>query len=127
MKVKYTEEYLDKDFESKSESAEQQFENPPDVKTAREVAGKNELLALTLGLKELLRQKLAEQVRGQFPEVWYSPKAYQSVFESNRAKLDARGVSGIKEQRVEFLAVAKKNDKVRNQIKLMTEMEDVEI
>lgn len=127
MVVRVNEEYLDQNFDSKVEKAELEVPVHADVDAARTACGDLELQILNLGLQAMARLQLIEVCRSKFPTTWYSPRAYQSVFESNRAKLESKGVSGIRDLRSAFLEAAKKNPKVREQIKFMTDMEDVEI
>lgn len=127
MIVRVVEEYLDSNYDSKSEKAELEVPVHADLQSARTACGDLELQILNLGLQAMARQQLTEICRSKFPATWYSPKAYQSVFDSNRAKLEMKGVSGIRDLRSAFLDAAKKNPKVREQIAYMTAMEDVEI
>lgn len=127
MIVRVNEEYLDQNYDSKVEKAELDVPVHATVDAARSACGDLELEILNLGLQAMARKQLVEVCRSKFPTTWYSPRAYQASFESNRAKLETKGISGIRDLRNAFLDTAKKNPKIREQIAFLTAMEDVEI
>lgn len=127
MVVRVTEPYLDSNYDSKEEKGEIEVPVHANVEAARTACGDLELEILNLGLQAMARKQLVEICRAKFPATWYSPKAYQACFESNRPKLEEKGFSGIKDLRNAFLDKAKKNAKIREQIAFMTKMESIDL
>lgn len=128
MTLKTTRSYLDGNFETQTVTEEATFE---EFKTQEEalaaITGDNLLKALNAGAKAIKQEELGKLAESKFPADAVSEDAYGSLFDSFRAKLEAKGIEGIKNLREEFRKAVKANEKLQAQIKSMSEALKIEI
>lgn len=128
MTLKVTRSYLDGDFETQTVSEEATWEEYKTKEAALAAIGEENLLkALNAGAKAVKQEELAKLAESKFPADAISEDAYSSLFDSFRPKLEAKGIEGIKNLREEFRKLVKENDRIKTQIKSMTEALKIEI